>query len=86
MLNPRRDKHPSHKIKESGRIHTITDALDYAKNVYDLTINNQIISMWKNDLVSGEITISDIVIMIEKIGKDELKKNKDRGDDHEISF
>jgi DUF438 domain-containing protein len=56
----------------------------YAKNRYNLKINPEIISMWKNDLVSNEIAIADITKMVDSMGNRFLKKNQDLNNETSI--
>ena len=83
-LNPNNDKFGSTKYEKQKSISTIEDVLMYAKNRYNLKINPEIISMWKNDLVSNEIAIADITKMVDSMGNRFLKKNQDLNNETSI--
>ncbi|MGD9201559.1 MAG: DUF6036 family nucleotidyltransferase [Chitinispirillia bacterium] len=80
-LNPHGNRFDSEDDESQKSIHTVEDVLIYAKKRYNLKINKEIISMWKNDLVSKEIAIADIIMMVDSMGIRKLKKNRDLNDE-----
>lgn len=76
-LNPYAAKRDN-DVNEKNSIHTLKDALAYAKNKYSLVFENEVVSMWKNDLMAGEITISKVIEIIDSIGIKVIKKEKQR--------
>lgn len=68
ILNPERGRHRDYANNPTD-IQTVDDAIAYGKGKYNLTINSEIITMWKHDYVSGEITIDQVIQMIDLLGK-----------------
>jgi len=64
-------------ISDRKRIKTLGDLCAYSENVYKLKIKDEFITMWKADLLSGEITMETLIKTVDSLSA-KYRKGKER--------